>query len=120
MTITITSVIITPDLDRALAFYRGLFPATETTRVPDDGPVFYLGLKIGASDLGLVSDQSAELGTTQRILLSMEVPRVDELLDKVVALGGRVLSPPNDMPWGRRVGHVQDPDGNAVNLTQRI
>jgi hypothetical protein len=21
------------------------------------------------------------------------------------------------MPWGQRVAHVQDPDGNALNLT---
>jgi predicted enzyme related to lactoylglutathione lyase len=117
---TITAVITTPDLDRASAFYRTLLAATETTRVPAEGPVFYLGLKIGASDLGLVSDENAELGAMQRILLSVEVSSVDELLDKVVALGGRVLSPANDMPWGQRVGHIQDPDGNAVNLTQRI
>ncbi|MCW2657653.1 MAG: EamA family transporter [Jatrophihabitans sp.] len=43
-----------------------------------------------------------------------------ELLDRVVELGGRVLSPPNDMPWGQRVGHIEDPDGNAVNLTHEI
>jgi hypothetical protein len=36
------------------------------------------------------------------------------------AHGGRVLGPPNNMPWGQRVAHIQDPDGNAVNLTQPI
>jgi predicted enzyme related to lactoylglutathione lyase len=24
------------------------------------------------------------------------------------------------MPWGQRVAHVQDPDGNSVNLVQPI
>ena len=28
-----------------------------------------------------------------------------------------MLGPPNDMPWGQRVAHIQDPDGNTVNLT---
>ena len=28
--------------------------------------------------------------------------------------------PPNDMPWGQRVAHIQDPDGNTVNLTEPI
>jgi hypothetical protein len=24
------------------------------------------------------------------------------------------------MPWGQRVAHIQDPDGNTVNLTEPI
>jgi predicted enzyme related to lactoylglutathione lyase len=31
-----------------------------------------------------------------------------------------VLGPPNDMPWGQRVAHVHDPDGNMVNLVQQV
>ncbi|MCW2597349.1 MAG: extradiol dioxygenase [Jatrophihabitans sp.] len=116
---TITSIIVTPDLDRMLAFYQGMFDATQTSRFPEDGAVFYVGLKVGDSDLGLVSED-AELGTKQRIVLSFAVSNVDELLDRVVELGGRVMSPPNDMPWGQRVGHIEDPDGNAVNLTHEI
>jgi predicted enzyme related to lactoylglutathione lyase len=54
------------------------------------------------------------------MLISIDVKDVDGLLGQVEALGGRVLGPPNDMPWGQRVAHVQDPDGNAVNLTQNL
>ena len=24
------------------------------------------------------------------------------------------------MPWGQRIAHIKDPDGNAVNLTQQL
>ena len=41
-------------------------------------------------------------------------------LDRVTELGGTVLSPPADMPWGQRVVHLRDPDGNAVDLTQGL
>ncbi len=41
-------------------------------------------------------------------------------LPLLLALGGRVLGPPNEMPWGQRVAHVLDPDGNTVNLTEPI
>ena len=34
--------------------------------------------------------------------------------------GGLVLGPPNDMPWGQRVAHIHDPDGNTINLTQPV
>ncbi len=45
---------------------------------------------------------------------------LDGYLDRVEGLGGRVLGPPRDMPWGQRVAHLQDPDGNAVNLTEPV
>ena len=48
------------------------------------------------------------------------VGNVAGLLEHVETLSGRVLGPPNDMPWGQRVAHIQDPDGNTVNLTEPI
>ncbi|EFE84545.1 LOW QUALITY PROTEIN: glyoxalase, partial [Streptomyces albidoflavus] len=33
---------------------------------------------------------------------------------------GSVSGAPNDMPWGQRVAHIQDPDGTPVNPTQPI
>lgn len=115
---TIQPIIITADLDRLLDFYRALFDAVEVFRIPDDGPTFYVGLRIDDAELGLVADSAVEPGAAQRILLSFDVKDVDGLLDRVEPAGGRVLGPPNDMPWGQRVAHVQDPDGNSLNLTQ--
>lgn len=117
---TLQPMIVTPQLDRLISFYTDLFDAKETSRVPEEGPTFFVGLQIGDSELGLVSDSAADLTAPQRMLLSVEVEDVDHLLPRVGALGGRVLGLPNDMPWGQRVAHVHDPDGNAVNLTQAI
>ena len=111
---------VTKDLDRLQHFYTALLGGEEARRTPPEGPVFYLGLRIGDSELGLVSDADAAADAPQRMLLSIEVDDVDALLDRVTELGGKVGGPPNDMPWGQRVAHVQDPDGNAVNLTQEI
>ncbi|MFG2826227.1 VOC family protein [Streptomyces sp. NPDC048434] len=113
-------VIVTPDLDRLQAFYSRLVGAEEFTRVPEEGPVFFVGLRLDGSELGIVSDRSVETGTPTRILLSIAVADVDALLDRVEPLGGKVLGPANDMPWGQRVAHIRDPDGNAVNLTQPV
>jgi predicted enzyme related to lactoylglutathione lyase len=117
---TIQSVIITKDLPRLLRFYEGLLDATETTRFPEDGPVFFVGLQVGDSELGLVSDDGAATDAGQRMLISVAVDDVDALLDRVVEFGGGVLGPPTDMPWGQRVVHIHDPDGNAVNLTHQL
>jgi len=120
MSATIQPVIMTRDLDRLLGFYTALLGAVEISRVPEEGPAFYVGLGVGNAEHGLVSDADVETGAAQRILLSVDAGDVDDLLRRVEALGGRVLGQPNDMPWGQRVAHIQDPDGNAVNLTQPI
>ena len=117
---TIHPLVVTRDLDRLVGFYAGLLGAVEATRYPLEGPTFFVVLRIGDSNLGLISDTDAAVGTAQRMLLSAEVADVDATLLEVEALGGRVLGPPNDMPWGERVAHIKDPDGNTVNLTQRI
>ncbi|MFD7069578.1 VOC family protein [Streptomyces sp. NPDC059913] len=117
---TIQPVILTSDQDVLLGFYSELFGAEEIFRVPEEGPAFYIGLRIGDTDLGLVAKEDAGTGTVPRILLSIGVDDVDETFGRVEALGGSVSGGPNDMPWGQRVAHIKDPDGNPVNLTQPI
>jgi predicted enzyme related to lactoylglutathione lyase len=116
----ITAVLVTADLARLQAFYTELLDAVEEQRVPEEGPTFYVGMLVGDSRLGLVSDDGASTDAGQRILLSIDVDDVDGLLPRVEDLGGRVLGPPNDMPWGQRVAHIEDPDRNAVNLTRAL
>ncbi|MEU1438274.1 VOC family protein [Streptomyces sp. NPDC005786] len=117
---TIQPVIITADHDVLVGFYTKLFGAEEIFRQPAEGPAFYLGLRIGDSDLGLVAKSAPGAGAAPRILLSIGVDDVDETLARVTALGGTVSGGPTDMPWGQRVAHIRDPDGNPVNLTHPI
>jgi predicted enzyme related to lactoylglutathione lyase len=120
MASTIRPIIVTNDMDRLQAFYTGLLGTREVVRFPDDGPVFYVGLALGDSEFGLSSDASVVPGDPGRMLLSVDVPDVDALLLKVGGLGGTATSGANDMPWGQRVAHIKDPDGNVVNLTQQL
>lgn len=117
---TIQPVIITADHDVLLGFYTELFGAEEVFREPAEGPAFYVGLRIGDTDLGLVARDDVDAGAAPRIVLSIGVDDVQETLDRVTALGGSLHGGPNDMPWGQRVAHIQDPDGNPLNLTQPI
>ena len=117
---TVRPIIVTPDIDRLHTFYTSLLGAEEVFRYPQEGPVFYIGLRVGDSELGLSSDSSVPTGSPGRMLLSIEVPTVDDALPKVESLGGHVQGAANDMPWGQRVAHIADPDGNVVNLTQTL
>ncbi|GII78451.1 extradiol dioxygenase [Sphaerisporangium rufum] len=116
---TIQPIIVTSDVDRLQAFYQRMFGAVAESRFPEEGPVFFVMLRVGDSELGLVNND-ADLSAPQRFVLSVRVDDVDALLDQVEAAGGNVLGPPNDMPWGERVAHIHDPDGNKLNLTQTI
>ena len=120
MASTIRPVIVTADLERLLSFYTELLGATEVMHFPEDGPVFYVGLTLGNSELGLSSDEKVVPGAPGRMLLSIEVADVDAVLPTVASLGGEATSGVNDMPWGQRVAHIKDPDGNVVNLTQQL
>jgi predicted enzyme related to lactoylglutathione lyase len=129
---TIQPVIVTADLDPLLAFYTQLFDAEQIFREPAEGPAFYLGLRIGDTDLGLVTRPDAPTstpsgtqtatppGTPARIVLSIAVDDVAAALTRVPPLGGSVTGGPTDMPWGQRVAHITDPAGNPLNLTQPV
>ncbi|MEU4424394.1 VOC family protein [Actinoplanes sp. NPDC024001] len=117
---TVQAIISTPDVERQRAFYERLLGAVQTSRFPADGQVFFVGLRLGDSEFGLVDEADTDLSVPSRILLSVEVQDVDALLGQVEAAGGRLLGPPTDMPWGQRVAHIHDPDGNMVNLTQTL
>ena len=44
MPATVQPVIVTPNIPLLLAFYKALLGAVEISRVPEDGPAFYVGL----------------------------------------------------------------------------
>ena len=77
---SVTPMIVTHDLERLARFYTGIAGATEDSRTPEEGPTFYLGLRIGDSELGIVADGSVESAPAGRVLLSLEVPDVDAAL----------------------------------------
>ncbi|MEO6703254.1 MAG: VOC family protein [Jatrophihabitantaceae bacterium] len=118
---SLQAVLLTANLDRLVSFYSGLLDAEQYDRVPEAGDAFFVGLRVGDSKLGIAVDPNAvSAGNAQRILLSVEVQDVEAMLERVSAAGGTVTGGPNDMPWGQRVVHLADPDGNTVNLTQQL
>ena len=72
----------------------------------------------GVMELKVV-DVTREVGTSPATFYQY-FPDVDAALPRVTELGGTAESGANDMPWGQRVAHIKDPDGNVVNLTQEL
>ena len=107
-------IIATPDLDRALGFYRDVLGGTVSYTFPPAGPPAYVGVDLGASHVGLGHDPSLGLADEQRIALWVYTTDCDAVVDAVREAGGTVLEEPVDQPWGERVARILDPDGNRI------
>lgn len=103
----------------AIEFYKKVFGAVETVRMPGPGGrVMHAELKIGNSML-MLSDENAERGylspksrggTTSSVMLYTD--DVDATFKSAVAAGAKTEQPPTDMFWGDRMANIQDPFGH--------
>jgi lactoylglutathione lyase len=117
-------ILTTPDLSRALAFYRDALDGEITYRFPADGEPQYVSLRFGASSLGIAaqpadSPPSPQSGVAGPFALWAYVDACDATVERLRAAGVPVLEPPVDQPWGERMATVADPDGNRVMVAAR-
>ncbi len=112
-------ILTTPDLPRALGFYRDLLGGTVTYRFPPTGDPDYVGVRLGDSQLGIGRHNGGEALANNRITLWMYVPDCDAALGRLSDGGVRVVQQPVDQPWGERMATVADPDGNTVIVASR-
>ncbi|MFD2078883.1 hypothetical protein SAMN05421678_12276 [Actinopolymorpha cephalotaxi] len=116
-------VLRTNDIERLGSFYTELFGAKEELSVPGRKGPFFVTLRFGDASVCLVADKrgaDAEPARVTVAVFAVFVENVDELLPRVKPAGGEVHGKAKDMPWGHRVAHICDPDGNALNLTQQL
>jgi lactoylglutathione lyase len=113
-------IITTPDLSRALAFYRELLRGQVSYQFPPDGEPIYVGLELGSSHIGIAHDAAvAAARTPQRFALWVYVDDCDVAVERLREGGTAIVEEPADQPWGERVARVHDPDGNVVILGSR-
>ncbi len=95
-------------------FYATLFDWKIGDPIPDMG--FY-GLVDGKSS-GLAGGIGQEPGGASRVTVYVQVPDMQETLDRAVAMGGTVLMPPTEIPGGTTLAQFADPEGNVVGLVR--
>jgi uncharacterized protein len=122
------------DLDRALAFYRGLgleSPGIGGTEWPGDeetpaGAVVMFRLKGGMilalyPRTELAKDAGTPVGAPSTGEFSIghlvgNREEVDALLRQAEAAGATLLGEPHDRPWGVYSGYFRDPDGHLWEI----
>ena len=114
-------ILSTPDLERALGFYRDLLGGSVSYSFPgEDGAPAYVGVDLGSSHLGIGFEAGVvDAARPRPVSLWVYADDCDAVVARVRSAGGIVTEEPADQPWGERVARVLDPDGNEVIIGQR-
>ena len=117
---SLTPYLVIKGADKALDYYKKVFGAVETVRMPGpDGRVMHAEMKIGNSIL-MLSDENPERGHLSPVTIGgsggsvmLYTDDVDATFKKAIDAGGKVEMAPADMFWGDRMGNLKDPFGHS-------
>ena len=119
---SITPYLVCKGAAKAIEYYKNVFGATETVRMPGpDGKVMHAEVKIGDS-MVMLSDENPDRGAvapsgkgrSQSVMLYTD--NVDAVFKRAVDLGAKSIQDPTDMFWGDRMGNLEDPFGHQWAL----
>ena len=112
-------IVMTPDMPRALGFYRDLLEGEIEYQFPPEGEPGYVGMNIGGGHLGIGLSPEAAGAGEQRFALWVYADSCDDAVERLRGAGATVTEEPADQPWGERVARVLDPDGDVVIVGQK-
>jgi predicted enzyme related to lactoylglutathione lyase len=106
----------TTDYDAAVRFYRDVF-GWETHSMSDSPEFRYTTLGEGDAQAAGIMDAATMGATTSFWTIYFNVEDADATLAKIEALGGKVVDPAQDTPYGR-LATAADPTGATFRLQQ--
>jgi PhnB protein len=124
---TATPYLIVKGAAEAIEFYKRAFGATEMLRMADpQGKVGHAEIRIGDSVI-MLADEHPGMGyrgphtlggSSVSILLYLE--DVDDVFERAVQAGGKVLRPVADQFYGDRSGTLEDPFGHVWTVATHV
>jgi len=124
---SVTPYLACGDAARAILFYKKAFGAAEVMRMPGPGgKIGHAEVKIGDSRV-MLTDEYREMdflspltrgGTT--VHLHLYVSDVDELAERAVKAGAKLVHPVQDKFYGDRMGTLQDPFGHVWHIATHV
>ena len=116
---SLTPYLVIKGAAEAIEYYKKVFGATETMRMPGPGGrIMHAEVKIGNSML-MLADENTErgylspksIGGTGSSVMFYTTD-VDATFKKAMDGGAKSDQPPTDMPWGDRMANITDPFGH--------
>ncbi len=113
--------------EKAIAFYKEAFGATETLRLVDrSGRIGHAQLDFDGTTL-MLSDEFPEFGIRSpesvggtAVTIHLHVDDADAVIRRAVTAGASVEREPQDQFYGERSGCVRDPFGHRWNIGHHI
>lgn len=113
------SELLTNDTAKARSFYTSLFGWD--TLVSSDAGFEYTHWRIGGEDFGGMMAIRPEMGPTPPHWMNyIQVADCDACVAKATSMGGKVCSPPMDIPNVGRFAVLQDPQGAAFAVIKLV
>lgn len=112
----------------AIDFYTEVFGATERMRMPGDTPesIGHAELQLGNSVI-MLADEFPDIGALgpktiggSPVTIHVYVADVDDVFDKAVRAGARVLQETKDQFYGDRSGQFEDPFGHRWDVASHV
>jgi uncharacterized glyoxalase superfamily protein PhnB len=108
----------------AIDFYTRAFGARELMRFEGHGRIAHAELEIGNA-IFMLGEEAPEYGFPSPetlggspVSMRLEVDDADRWVERAIAAGARLVTPPADQFYGHRVGHVADPFGYGWDIVQ--
>jgi len=106
-------------------FYEAVFGATLDFEFEHGGEPVYVTLAVGDGKVALgLGTGPAMYGETplpatgHAVDLCLYVADLEATVESAPRSGGRVVTPPQDTPWGERIAYLQDPEGTMLLTIQ--
>jgi len=103
----------TPDMARAVAFYRSLGFAVRY----GGAQAQFTSFSVGPNYLNLMRGARS---SPQRGRIIFYVSDVDAMYARALAAGWQPDTRPADAPWGERYFHLNDPDGHGLSFARPL
>ncbi len=111
----------------AIDFYKDVLGATERMRMPaPGGKIGHAELQMGDSVV-MLADEHPDIGFRSPkaiggtpVTISVYVEDVDEVLDRAVKSGAKILRPAENQFYGDRTGQIEDPFGHRWSVATHI
>jgi PhnB protein len=111
----------------AIDFCAHTFGAVERVRRPGpDGAVAHALMTIGSAMIMIerewptLTSRAPQPDGSSPVVIYVYVEDVDQITERAIAGGARVLIPPQDQFWGDRTAWIMDPSGHVWTIATRI
>ncbi len=107
------------DVQASLQFYADKLGFRVLESFDYNGTIVYARLlpPKGQTTLALhLPEQGQESLASSGVRLYFEVKELDAACRQLEKAGGKLLSPPKQMPWGWKHAYLLDPDGHEISL----